>query len=193
MEFEWNKVATTLGILGGLFALVRGGYDFWNEVHKSPGTELNTAGSPLDLSYDPVSQTLEFTFNMAVDNTGTEADVIRGGSATFERLGGSRTLLMSSSAVKLYDNQVKLPIPWVVPTSYQRTVRCVVSSEPGMIRRNGIEPSRELSRLSVSLEGKAASKPSAELCFYGLTEEVISRLFTRRRISFLSSQECGAD
>jgi hypothetical protein len=182
-----GKMATILGVLGGLFALAKGGHDFWNETHKSPRIDLITGEAPLDMTYDPVLRTVQFSFNIGVANSGTAADFITGGTATLERVAPPRQFL-SASFFKFFDNDVELRIPVAVGTAYQKTLRCVVSSEPGRVA--DIEGSHDLSRLRVTLKGKDNTEHNAELCFY-LTQEAVANLFGSQPLSFVSPNHCG--
>jgi hypothetical protein len=184
-----DKFTGVLGVIGGVFALYKGGYDFWNQLHASPRVELTAKGSPLEMTYDPTDQKLEFAFNLAMDNIGTADEFITGGTATLARLGSTPEQFMSSRNpdITFSNNQVEVPLPMTVDKGNSRSLRCVVTS-PGAVK---IEPSTDQSRLQIILNGKQKAY-DVHFCLY-LTDELVSQLFTAgtKQTRTLRYPDCG--
>jgi len=180
-------------MFGGLLAVGKQAFEFWQEAHKRPAIELITGGDALDIAYDSVFKTLHFSFNIGIANNGTAADAITGGVATLERLGPNPKQFISSEDLKFYDTDktdTSLRLPFFVSTDYQKTLYCVVSTEPGGIKPDGLEASNDLSRLHLAIKGTRNSRYTADLCFY-LTEAAVSQLLDTQHVSFVSPNHCG--
>jgi hypothetical protein len=184
-----KSLGTTLGILGGLLALAKGGYELWQEAHKSPDVDLVTGEDPLNVTYDPLAKTLQFSFNIAVLNNGTASDAIRGGDATIDRMGAAPIQLLTSQQVTFYDSdQTSMPLrlPVILSTNYQKTLHCVVSSGPGQ----QLGGSDDMSQLQLSITGTTRAAHTAKLCFY-LTDAAVDQLLETQHASFVAPKHCG--
>jgi len=183
-----KSLGTAIGILGGLFALAKQGYEFWQDAHRSPEVALITGEDRLNVTYDPVAKTLQFAFSIGVINSGTASDVIRGGNATLDRPGAAPRPLMTSEHVTFYDtDQTSTPLrlPVILATDYQKTPHCVVSSDPGQ----QLAGSDDMSRLQLSITGITTAH-TASLCFY-LTDAAVAQLLETQHASFLAPKHCG--
>lgn len=184
-----KSLGTAIGILGGLFALAKQGYEFWQDAYRSPDVALITGEDPLNVTYDPVAKTLQFAFSIGVINSGTASDAIRGGNATLDRLGAApSTPLLTSEHVTFYDtDQTSTPLrlPVLLGTDYQKTLHCVVSSGPGQ----QLAGSDDMTRLQLSIKGRTTAH-TANLCFY-LTDAAVALLLETQRASFLAPKHCG--
>jgi hypothetical protein len=188
-----KQLGVVIGILGGLFALAKQGYDLWYEAHKAANIALITGNDPLDVSYDPVAKTIQFSFNIGVINSGTASDAIRGGQVTLERLGSPPKQLLSSGRVKFYDTDktaTPLRLPYILGTDYQKTLYCIVSSEPGWASPERLDGSDDLSRLRLNIEGANTTAHTADLCFY-LTQAAVAQLLETQHASFVIPNHCG--
>jgi hypothetical protein len=181
-------LGTALGILGGLFALAKQGYEFWQEAHKSPSVDLITGEDPLNVTYDPLAKRLKFSFNIAVLNSGTAFDAIRGGKATLDRMGAAPIQHLTSEQVKFYDTDQTTPLilPVPLPTDYQKTLHLDVWSEPGQ----QLAGSEDMSQLQLSIIGKTSAAHTAKLCFY-LTDAAVAQLLETQQASFVAPNHCG--
>ncbi len=186
-----STAASVLGVIGGVFALLNGGYHLWIEVNKTSETVVTNTGSSLEVTYDPTLQTLEFAFIVLAENSGTKDDVIKGGTATLE---SDPKQIMSSPLVTFYESQSQLPYPppFPVRSNVPERLRCVVRYERGRIDRPDPPDSPRL--LRVILNGDK----SYDVCFrFNVTDDVVSSVFNtevRSQRQFpVSYCPCGAN
>jgi hypothetical protein len=154
---------------------------------------LITGNDPLDVEYNPATESIQFSFNIGVINSGTAPDAIRGGNATFERLGVTRRQLLSTDQVNFYDTEntlIRLQLPYILGTPYQKTLNCRVSSESGWASLEQLDGSDDLSRLRLNVEGANTTVHTAELCFY-LTQAAVAQLFEAHHAMFVKPDLCG--
>jgi hypothetical protein len=75
-------VALWFGVLAGVVALPKTGYEVWQTLMSKPSVTAS-ASTPLRLKYEPGTRVLTFSFGLVLHNEGTGAEKIRTANAYF--------------------------------------------------------------------------------------------------------------
>ena len=170
-----NRFAAVIAVLGGILALGTGLLTLpktIKEFRSKPETQL-VSGWPLEMSYDPTSKRIGFTFSVKLANYGGKGDTIKEVRASFRpnSIPADKAHFLTSG-IKFTEKGVDVRTPFDVSTSSPRELLCTMTAELGDNNlQSYIQPG--LNRLHVELIGDdGGTRASADYCFWVLGVQV---------------------
>jgi hypothetical protein len=123
---KWGAV---IGLCAGLIAVPKGAYELYGVVVSKPNTSA-MRGLPISMSYDATTETMRFSFNVSVHNSGNADDTITELWATFvsPESSGIPAVTFDSSKFIITDKNDNISLPFTIPKGISRDLAFKVES-----------------------------------------------------------------
>jgi hypothetical protein len=123
---KWGAI---LGLFAGLIAVPKGAYDLYGLVVSKPNTSA-MRGLPISMSYDASAETIRFSFNVSIHNSGNADDTITELWATFvsPESSGIPAVTFDSSKFIITDKNDTISLPFTIAKGVSRDLACKVES-----------------------------------------------------------------